>query len=371
MSATHLERLTVRDFRNLAYVNLSLPAEGVVVVGDNGHGKTNLLEAIYYLQLLRSARGARDVELVRFGAPGFHVAAHGRFPAARAIHVGFARDGKRKKVTHDATEPARLADALGGVPSVLVSPRDVALVSGGPGDRRRYLDIALALSSPSYLAALQAYRAALARRNAALRDSARRGGNDASAAAWEPALADHGAVLWRERLAWVAAVAGEYARLCRDIGERGVARLAYTSRHATTDGARDALASALASHRALDARRGLTHAGPHRDDLALTLDARELRLFGSAGQQRTAAIALRLLELATLRARIGSAPILLLDDPFAELDPGRAQRVLELLGDSGLGQSVLVVPRVADIPDDFTRLARHHMHDGALTVLAA
>ena len=371
MSATRLERLSVRDFRNLAQVELSLPAEGVVVVGDNGHGKTNLLEAIYYLQLLRSARGARDVELVRFGTPGFHVAAHGRFPAAHDVHAGFAREGKRKKVTHDGVTPARLADALGGVPSVLVSPRDVALVSGSPGERRRYLDITLALSSPSYLVALQAYRAALTRRNAALRDSARRGRNDASAAAWEPALVEHGAVLWRERLAWVAGVADEYARLCSAIGERGAGRLEYVSRHATANGAGDALATALAAHRALDAKRGLTHAGPHRDDLALALDGRELRLFGSAGQQRTAAIALRLLELATLRARIGGAPVLLLDDPFAELDPGRAQRVLELLGDSGLGQAVLVVPRVADIPDDFTRLARHRMHEGVLTRLAA
>ena len=127
-----------------------------------------------------------------------------------------------------------------------------------------------------------------------------------------------------------------------------------------------ALALALAATRTLDMRRGLTHAGPHRDDLALALDGHDLRLFGSAGQHRTAALALRLLEWATLRDAIGGVPLLLLDDPFAELDARRAERVLALLGEGGLGQVVLAVPRDADIPADFTRLARYRVCDGVL-----
>ena len=363
----HITRLTVRDFRNLERVDLALPGDGAVIVGENGHGKTNLLEAIYYLQLLRSARGARDTELVRFGAEGFHVAASGTFPHAADVRAGFVKLGARKKVTHDGIAPPRLADALGGVPSVLVSPRDVSLVSGSPRERRRFLDIALALSSPAYLHALQTFRGALARRNAALRAGGRRAGAEASVAAWEPAIAESGAVLWRERLAWVATHAQAFARLCAAIGERGAAALGYTSRHAVRAGGAAVLAQALESQRAHDLRRGLTHAGPHRDDLALSLDARELRLYGSAGQHRTAALALRLLEWATLRDAIGGVPLLLLDDPFAELDARRAERVLRLLGEGGLGQAVLAVPREADIPPDFTRLARFRVRDGVLS----
>ncbi|MBI3792563.1 MAG: DNA replication/repair protein RecF, partial [Gemmatimonadetes bacterium] len=173
MSATTLESLVVRDFRNLAHVELALPREGAVLVGENGHGKSNLLEAAYYLQLLRSARGAREAELVRFGQEGFHVMARGAFPAAREVRAGFVKAGARKRVTLDGAEAKRLTDALGAVPSVLVSPRDAGIVAGAPADRRRFLDIALALSSAPYLAALAAYRGALGRRNAALRDAAR------------------------------------------------------------------------------------------------------------------------------------------------------------------------------------------------------
>jgi DNA replication and repair protein RecF len=127
-----------------------------------------------------------------------------------------------------------------------------------------------------------------------------------------------------------------------------------------------ALADALAAKRALDVRRGLTHAGPHRDDLELLLDGRDLRLFGSAGQQRTAAIALRMLEAATLRDRSGATPLFLLDDPFAELDARRSHRILELLADAGLGQTILAVPRAADIPAELTRLDRWGIRDGVL-----
>jgi DNA replication and repair protein RecF len=127
------------------------------------------------------------------------------------------------------------------------------------------------------------------------------------------------------------------------------------------------LSDALASHRAADLRRGITHAGPHRDDLDLALDGHPLRGFGSAGQQRTASIALRLLEAATLRAA-GSAPLVLLDDPFAELDAHRAARILELLGTSGVAhQTILAVPRPADIPLEMTSLPRYRIVDGVVS----
>src|SRR4051812_29391539 len=149
------------------------PAEGFVVIGDNGQGKTNLLEAIYYLQILRSVRGARDQDLVRFGAEGFHIGARAETGAAHEIGVGFERAGKRKRVRLDGAIPERLSDALGAVPSVMFSPDDVELISGAPNARRRYLDIMLALTTRGYLGALQRYRAALTRRNAALRESTR------------------------------------------------------------------------------------------------------------------------------------------------------------------------------------------------------
>jgi DNA replication and repair protein RecF len=371
--AARLVALDVRDFRNLAHVELAPPPEGLVVIGENGQGKTNLLEAIYYLQLLRSARGARDQDVVRFGTEGFHIGAEVDTDTMHTVGVGFERAGKRKRVRVDGVIPDRLSDALASLPSVMFSPTDVELIGGSPSVRRRFLDIMLALTAPGYLAALQSYRAALARRNAALRDAARGTRNAAaSVAVWEPALAQHGAVLWSERRAWVAAVASRFETLCHDIGETATVRLRYASAISSSDDAAAALAAALEDKRGLDLRRGITHVGPHRDDVAITLAGadetpRDLRVFASAGQQRTAAIALRMLEAATFSERTGRAPVFLLDDPFAELDARRAARILELLTRDGLGQTMLVVPRASDIPQQFTRLERFGVRDGMIT----
>ena len=365
-----LDSIAVRDFRNLERVDLELPPEGAVVVGDNGQGKSNFLEAIYYLQILRSIRDARDQDLTRFDATGFHIAAHAHTPEGRDLSVGFDRNTKRKKVLHDGTEIRKLSDALGALPSVMFSPRDLELVSGSPTERRRYLDLVLALTDRKYLQALQKYRANLARRNAALRNAARRGSadNEQHVAVWEPALAEHGSVLIEARAKWVRDSAAEFSNLVQRMGEKGAAQIRYVSPFADSEARHDVLLAAFEEKRALDLRRGMTHVGPHRDDLELMLDGRDLRLFGSAGQQRSAAIALRMLEAATLRDHVGAEPMLLLDDPFAELDIHRAGKILVMLEERGLGQTILVVRREADIPPGLMRLDRLQIRDGVVNV---
>jgi DNA replication and repair protein RecF len=364
-----LDSIAIRDFRNLERVDLELPPEGAVVVGDNGQGKTNFLEAIYYLQILRSIRDARDQDLTRFDTTGFHIAARAHTPESHDISVGFDRNAKRKKVVHDGTEIRRLTDALGALPCVMFSPRDLELVSGSPTERRRYLDLVLALTDRKYLRALQNYRANLARRNAALRNAARRGSadNEQQVAVWEPALAEHGSVLIEARARWVRNSAADFSNAVARMGEKGNSRIRYVSPFADSEARRDVLLAAFEEKRALDLKRGMTHVGPHRDDLELTLDGRDLRLFGSAGQQRSAAIALRLLEAANLRDHAGAEPLLLLDDPFAELDIRRAARILLMLEERGLGQTILVVPREADIPPGLMRLDRLQITSGAIT----
>jgi DNA replication and repair protein RecF len=374
-----LVHLAAREYRNFGSLDVAVPPNGLVIIGENGHGKTNLLEAVAYLALLRSFRGARDSDVIRFGAPAFHVRATLSAPAAwHTVSVGYERGTKKKRAMLDGVEQPRLTNALGALPSVEFSPADVALVAGTPGDRRRYLDVMLALSSPAYLVALQQYRAALLRRNAALRTAQRDVGrgqdHEARVSVWEPALAEYGGFIVAARHAFVQLQAAPYAQLCQAIGEREGALLRYTSvggdnseTLGTSSSAQtEALARAYMQQRSNEIRRGVTLAGPHRDELHLHLGGRDLRTFGSAGQQRSAAIALRLLELATLKAAIGYAPLLLLDDPFAELDLGRAGRVLALLEEAGASQVLLAVPREEDIPEAFTRLERRTMRDGVL-----
>jgi DNA replication and repair protein RecF len=367
VASARLQSIAVRDFRNLSRTDLGLPAEGLVVIGENGQGKTNLLEAIYYLELFRSVRGARDQDLVRFGAPGFHIAAVLETDGAHEISVGFDRAMRRKRVRIDGGEPERLSDAIGSLPAVMFAPGDVELVGGAPSARRRYLDIMLALSSRRYLTALQRYRTVLGHRNAALRDTARTGRPDDRIAVWEAPLAEHGAVLWAARLAWIERSAERFATLCAAIGEQADVTMRYASVVAPAPDLAASLAAALADRRNADVRRGLTHSGPHRDDLTLAIGGRELRTFGSAGQHRTAAIALRMVEAETLSDRRGGRPLMLLDDPFAELDLRRAGRIVDLLAQEGLGQTILAVPRESDIPAGLPSLERRRIRAGAIT----
>lgn len=363
-----LRTLALRDFRNIVHQDLNFPAEGVALVGENGQGKTNAVEAIAYLRLQRSMRGARDRDLIRFGAPAFHLAATLGGVSAERVTVGVDRAG-RKKVTQDGVEVERLSDALDALPSVSFSPRDVDLIAGAPAERRRYLDITLALTSAQYLQALRRYRAALMRRNAALREAAKRGGRSAlqGVAAWEPALAEHGATLVTARRDWVGTHAARFAELCAAIGETQAATLEYSGAGADREDTQQAIAQQLERQREHDVRRGITHAGPHRDDLTLRLEAHDLRGVGSAGQQRTAAIVLRMLEAATHREATGVEPLLLLDDPFAELDRRRTGRILALLEEQGVGQCVLCVPREDEIPPQFTKLVRWSVRSGAFS----
>lgn len=361
--------LSLRDFRNFERLELEFPEPGLVLIGENGQGKTNLLESAYYLSLLRSVRGTRDVDVARFGAAGFFVEADVCASEAHQISIGFERSTRRKRVRRDGVVLERLSDALGAVPAVMFSPGDVAIVSGAAAARRRFFDIMLALSSRGYLNALQQYRGALERRNAALRDAMKSGARSAAAVeAWEPTLAEQGARLVRARRAWVTQVRERFAERCAAIGERGVVTLRYdTAVDANAESVELALSSALAAKRASDLRYGLTQVGPHRDDLTMLLDGREVRTFGSAGQQRTAAIALRTLEAETLRDAHGASPVFLLDDPFAELDARRASRVLTLLREVGIGQTVLAVPRETDIPPELTELARYRVLAGSVS----
>lgn len=361
-----LRQAAIRDFRNLERVDLDFPEAGLAIVGENGQGKTNLLEAIYYLQVLRSARGARDQDVARFGTAGFHVALSARTDAEHELGVGFDLSGKRKRVALDGVALPRMSDAFGGLPSVMFSPRDIQLVAGSPGERRRYLDLVLALSSRKYLSALQQYRAALMQRNAAIREAARNNSGEEAIAAWEPALADSGAVITSQRAEWVAEHSPTFTHICVTIGEEADPRMAYHSSFAREGDTREMLAASLERQRVHDIRRGLTHAGPHRDDLQITLGSHDLRAFGSAGQQRTAAIALRMLEAATLRSATRLEPMLLLDDPFAELDVKRSERILGLLENAGLGQTVLAVPRAADIPEELVSLDRIRIEGGQI-----
>jgi len=353
----NLSALTIRNLRNLASIDVEIPPEGVVIIGDNGQGKTNFLEAVYYLVLFRSLRGSRDRELVRFGDAGFFVAG----TAERRVTAGFEVQGRRKKVTVDGHETKKLADAVGIITAVALSPADRALVDGGPSGRRRFLDVLLSLCEKGYLTKLTELRSALKQRNAALKMAKRE-----EAQAFDRHVAAAAAYVSATRFNWAEAARPRFIELCGALGERVEPFLEYTSRHWTPEGGVDGVAEALRVRIERDLRKGMTTVGPHRDALVLTLAGNETRRYGSGGQQRTAATALRLLEAQALADSHDSAPIALFDDAFAELDQDRQERLLTLIKESLPGQAIITAPRDAEVPQELFERPRWYMTGGRL-----
>jgi DNA replication and repair protein RecF len=351
-----LSRLATRGFRNLADGELEVPSRGFALVGRNGQGKTNLLEAAHYPVLLRSFRGAPDTDLVAFGGTGFHVEAAFEGETAGSLAATFIAAGRRKRIAVDAVEERRLTAVIGRWLAVAFLPGDVELAGGPALGRRRFLDRMLSLADPADLRALLRYRAGLTRRNAALRQQ-----QGDVARACEPILAAEGALLVERRATWVADVAEAFASELADLNESGRATLSYTGRAelAQPEAWSDAFAGSFAADRA----RGITTIGPHRDDLALAIDGQSLRVFGSTGQLRSAAIALKLLEVGTLRERRGIEPALMLDDVFAELDSERQRRLATRLMGDGQRQLFITAPRGDELPAQLD-LPRWAMHGG-------
>ncbi|MFN8651692.1 MAG: DNA replication and repair protein RecF [Gemmatimonadales bacterium] len=340
-----LTRLCTRGFRNLADPELAVPAAGAVVLGANGQGKTSLLEAIAYPVVFRSFRTAIDAELVRFDESGFRVElGFERNGHPRTIAAEYRVAGRKRKQEVDGAAVDRLVDAAGAWLAVVFAPEDVSLASGPSSGRRLFLDRTLALSDPAYLRALARYRAALAQRNAALKQ-----GRFDLAAAFDEPLAQAGARVIARRVAWVREVGPALTASLIALGETSAeSELRYKGEAELADPA--AWAPRLLRAAARDQARRMTTVGPHRDDLDLRLGGVALRSYGSTGQHRSAAIALKLLELGTIGQAAGAAPVLLLDDVFAELDGERQERLAARLLGEAKAQVFISAPRPDELP---------------------
>ena len=335
-----LRNLIARGYRNLADLEREAPPRGVALLGANAQGKTNLLEAIYYPVLFRSFRGTPDQQ-VSGGSLGFHVETQLEGSSGQAVAVTY--QARKKRITVDGEEIGRLADAAGTWLAVAFLPSDLGLASGPAALRRQYLDRLLSLASKPYLLALSRYRGALAQRNSALRQ-----GRADLARAFDAPLSAAGADLIWARLEFAKWAQPQFTAEFDCLGERGSARLEYRCRSELAQ--REAWSELLATSLADDRARGMTTIGPHRDDLILEIGDRGLRDYGSTGQQRSAAIALKLIEIAALREARGTEPALLLDDVFAELDRDRQIRLARRLMGPEDRQVFVTSPRADELP---------------------
>lgn len=356
-------RLALRNFRSYAAADVALGAGLTVIAGPNGAGKTNLLEAVYFGCTGRSARTSNERELVRFGERVTRVEVTTEDADGRhELRVGF-EPGQPKRLTADGVRVQRLLDVPGRPLVSVFLPDRLELVKGTPALRRAHLDQVVAALWPARAATRRAYVQALAQRNALV---ARIRAGDAAAdslAAWDRELARHGIALMADRRAAVEAVAARFGAIAADLGLDGDPAVAYRPRSMATDV--DGLAEELAQRRAGDVERGFTGHGPHRDELALTREGRELRAYGSQGQQRLALLALLLAEREAIAATRAAIPVMLLDDVMSELDGDRRRRLIELLRDRG--QSVITTTDLDHVPGaDGPGVLRLAVRDGAV-----
>jgi len=333
--------LHLRDFRNVASADLEPSPHTTVLVGPNGQGKTNLLEAVYVLSTLKPLRAVRLAELVRFGTTCARVEGDFDGPGGtRRVAVEVAPGGRTAFLDGKAQES--LDGYFEGLAAVCFSPDDLLLVKGGPELRRRFLDRAAFNRWPAVLGEAREYLRALRERNAALRNAA----PDVEESFRSP-LVRYGARLLVRRQALVAELAPRVARAFREIcgPDAPEAELAYRPAAGMPPGAPEAelaarLAQVLEQRVVRDRERGYTSAGPHMDDLTLVLGGHGARPYGSQGQQRALVLALKIAEIENLRERLGRPPLLLLDDVSSELDPDKNGYLLRYL--AGLpGQAFL------------------------------
>ncbi len=366
----HCSRLSVRLFRNLRQIDLDLPEGAILFWGENAQGKTNLLETIYFLATGRSFRTRSERECIAWDAndedPTIIRGMVARRDIQREIRVILYQGAKRLFL--DGANLPRVGDLFGELTAVLFTPGDLQIVQGGPGLRRRFLDMEISQFSRPYLNALQRYAQALRQRNVLLRMDRPMQEMDAALEPYELLMAESAFVIQSMRASFLADLGQRASAIYASFGGGEAMGLIY--RHFLRFLQEDeeptlaAYRSRLARDRLEDRRAGGTRLGPHRDDFLLTLDGRNAQEFGSQGQQRSCALSLRIAEVGLMEERTGERPILLLDDLASELDEGRRMRLLEML--RGKGQIFLTTTRREDFPSSTAMALSLEIKDGAV-----
>ena len=350
--------VSVRDFRGYENATMRVGDRITVIWGPNGAGKTNLLEALYFGCTGYSCRTTNERELVRFGAGATRVVVAARDQAGEhELAVGFS-PGQPKRMSVDGASVPRLLDAPQRPLVSVFLPDRLDLIKGVPALRRAHLDRFVTALWPARTAIRRAYAQALAQRNSLLlRVREGRAGSE-SIAAWDMQLARAGIALMADRRQAVGLITELFVEIAAGLGLDGEVGIAYRPRSRSLD--ESGFVAELRERLESDLQRGFTTHGPHRDDLAILHAGRELRTYGSQGQQRLGLLALLLAEREAL-ARLRSAPpLMLLDDVMSELDGERRLALVDLLRSSG-GQSLITTTDVDHVPDvhssDITRLA--------------
>ena len=325
-----LERLSIINYKNIQEATLELSSKINCFIGHNGAGRTNVLDAVYFLSLCHSAQTTQDSLVIRHDQDFFML--EGKYEDF-TIHCGMKRGGK-KVVRRDKKAYQRLSEHIGLIPIVLVSPSDILLIEGSSEERRRLMDVVISQQDPTYIESLNRYNKALQQRNAMLKIEDMEPDPELMGL-WEEQMAREGEAIYQKRQAFVEQLTPLFQQYYETIsGGREQVSLRYTS-HCQ----RGPLLEVIQRDRFKDRAVGYSLHGIHRDDLEIMLDGHPMRREGSQGQQKTFVIALKLAQFEFLkRANSQTTPLLLLDDIFDKLDAQRVEQIIQLVASEQFGQ---------------------------------
>ena len=336
--------ITLENFRNHAHSELACAEQANIFLGENGAGKTNVVEAVGYLCLTRSFYASSERTVIQVGQERFRVG--GEMVSDRGtsfrISIRFDALSSEKSFQVNGTAASSLAGIIGKFPVVVASPEHHNVTFGAPADRRKFLDLVIAQASPVYVEDLMEYRSALRQRNKLLLAAKLSGkGVSETMESWDEALITRGARVMQRRREFLVEFKPVLSEAYARIGGKGEdPSVEYESAVGLADAGsveeiRQAFRKALEETKEGELRMGTTLAGPHRDELLLELDGLELRKFASQGQHKTFLVALKLAEFEYLRHQCHETPILILDDVFSQLDRGRSERLFESVQNLG------------------------------------
>lgn len=366
-----LTQIQLTNFKNIAEASLSLSPKLNCFLGNNGMGKSNMMDAIHYLSFCKSFTGAPDKLLVRRGEQfAMLKARYQRRGADDEVSIGFA-EGHRKTVRRGGKEYRRITEHIGNFPSVLIAPADMDLVNGSGEDRRRFIDMAISQSDVQYLDRLMRYNTALSQRNSMLRSGIY---NDpALYAAIEAVMDNAAAYITHARRTFIDRLREIHAKYYRAIAGPDAENTDITYSDALSNDSADGitvpdaaqpgwLSALLHTARQRDTLLKHTTVGPHRDDIVFTLDCMPLRRTASQGQQKTFTIALRLAQYEFLSRTSGLKPLLLLDDIFDKLDAPRVEAIINVVAGETFGQIFITDTNRRHLDD----IVRHMPYEHAL-----
>jgi DNA replication and repair protein RecF len=364
-AATTVGHLWLTDFRGLSSVDVTLASGLTVIEGANGQGKTSLLEAIGWVARMRSFRGASDAMLVRAGCEQSVVRAEIVTGERNQLFEAEIRAAGRNRVLCNRQTVTRSRDLHGLLRVTVFAPDDLALVKDGPAARRNYLDELLTMVAARYDAAASDYERVLKQRNALLRGGVRDEEALATLDVFDEQLVAAGGELVRGRLRLIERLVPEIRAAYKALAAEGAVDARYAPdwcEDATAVDVDEALRAALAQQRRAEIDRGITLVGPHRDEWRLTIDGFDARQQSSQGEQRTLALALRLAGHRIVADITGTAPVLMLDDVFSELDAHRANGLVRHLP---TGQTLLTT--AGAIPEGIVAEQRLHVGEGRVS----